>query len=77
MEGVMRSAFIFLLLLVAIWTGVEVLNHGMGGAFNGLFVDMGLAEPQQDPEDTPMARAAGRFEAAYDRAEERVEDVVE
>jgi hypothetical protein len=73
----MRNAFMFLLLLVAIWTGVEVLNHGMGGAFQGLFVDLGLAEPQQDPGDTPMARAAGRFEAAYDRAEERVEDALE
>lgn len=73
----MRNAFVFLLFIVAIWTGVEVMNHGMGGAFNGLFVDIGLAEPSQDPDDTPMARAADRFESAYDRAERRVEDAVE
>ncbi len=73
----MRSAFVFLLFIVAIWTGIEVMNHGMGGAFNGLFVDMGLAEAPQDPGDTPMSRAASRFEAAYDRAEQRVEDGLE
>jgi hypothetical protein len=73
----MRNVFIFLLFILAIWTGIEVMNKGMGGAFGGLFVDVGLAQPGQGPEDTPMARAAGRFEAAYDRAEERVEDQVE
>lgn len=73
----MRSAFVFLLFIVAIWTGVEVLNHGVGGAFGGLFADAGIAEVPQDPTDTPMARAAERVEAAYERAEQRLEDQAE
>ncbi len=73
----MRNAFAFLLFLVVLWTGIEVMNHGMGGAFNGLFVEVGIAEVPKDPGDTPMSRAADRFEAAYDRAEQRVEDGLE
>ncbi len=73
----MRNAFAFLLFLVALWTGIEVMNHGMGGAFDGLFVEMGFAEVAKNPDDTPMSRAADRFEAAYDRAEQRVEDGLE
>ena len=72
----MRNVFILLLFVVAIWTGIEVMNHGMGGAFDGLFADLGLADPNEGPEDTPMGRAADRFEAAYDRAEGRVEDQI-
>jgi hypothetical protein len=70
----MRNVFIFLFFAVAIWTGLEVMNNGMGGAFNGLFVDLGLAAPNEGPENTPMGRAANRFENAYDRAEKRVDD---
>jgi len=73
----MKNVFILLLFVVAIWTGIEVMNHGMGGAFDGLFVRMGLASPSEGPESTPMGRAAGKFEAAYDRAEGRVEDQVQ
>ena len=73
----MRNAFVFLLFLVALWTGIEVMSHGMGGAFNGLFVEVGIAEVPKNPGDTPMSRAADRFEAAYDRAEQRVEDSLE
>jgi hypothetical protein len=73
----MRNAFILLLVVVAVWTGVEVINHGMGGAFDGLFVELGLAEPNEGPEDTPMGRAEAGFERAYDRAERRVDDAVQ
>jgi len=70
----MKNVFILLLFVVAVWTGIEVMNHGMAGAFDGLFVNLGLARPDEGPEDTPMGRAANRFEAAYDRAEKRVDD---
>jgi hypothetical protein len=73
----MRNVFLLLLFVLAIWTGIEVMNHGMGGAFGGLFVKAGLAQANEGPGDTPMGRAAGRFESAYERAEERVEDQVE
>jgi hypothetical protein len=73
----MRNTFVFLLFVVAVWTGIEVMNYGMGGAFDGAFVRVGLAEADEGPEDTPMGRAAARVDDAYDRAERRVDDQVE
>lgn len=72
----MRNTFIFLLFVVAVWTGLEVMNKGMGGAFDGAFVRLGLAEPEEGPEDTPMGRAAARVDDAYDRSSQRVDDQV-
>jgi hypothetical protein len=69
-----RNAFIFLFFVLAVWTAIEVMNKGMGGAFDGAFVRVGLAEPEEGPEDTPMGRAAARVDDAYDRAERRVDD---
>jgi hypothetical protein len=68
----MRNALIFLLLLVALWTGLEVLNHGIGGAFGGAFAKAGLAAPPPTPDDTPMRRAARTVEDAYRHAEDQV-----
>lgn len=73
----MRNVFVLLLFVLAIWTGIEVMNNGMGGAFDGLFVEIGLADPGEGPDDTPMGRAAHRFESAYDRSEQRVDDQLE
>lgn len=69
----MGKVFFFLFLVVAIWTGIEVMNHGMGGAFGGALARTGLASPEQGAQSTPMGRAASRFEDAYQRAEERVD----
>jgi hypothetical protein len=71
----MRNVFILLLFVVAVWTGIEVMNHGMGGAFDGLFVDLGLAQPDEGPEATPAGRAAGTLESAYDRTEGRIDQI--
>ncbi|MEB2346635.1 MAG: hypothetical protein OZ948_18060 [Deltaproteobacteria bacterium] len=73
----MRNVFILLLMVVAIWTAVEVMNHGMGGAFDGLFVELGMADPGAGPEDTPMGRAEAGVERAYERAERRVDEAVQ
>lgn len=73
----MRNVFILLLMVVAVWTAVEVINHGMGGAFDGLFTEIGLAEPNEGPEDTPMGRARAGVERATERAEQRVEEAVQ
>jgi hypothetical protein len=71
----MRNVFILLLFVVAVWTGIEVMNHGMGGAFDGLFVDLGLAQPDEGREATPAGHAAGTLESAYDRTEGRIEQI--
>lgn len=70
----MRNTFLFLLFVMAVWTGLEVMNKGMGGAFDGAFVRVGLAEPEEGAEDTPVGRAAARVDDAYDRAERRIDD---
>lgn len=72
--GRMRNTFLFLFFVVAVWTAIEVMNKGMGGAFDGAFVRVGLAEPEDTAEDTPMGRAASRIEAANDRTEQRIDD---
>ena len=66
------KAFFFLFLVVAVWVGLEVMNHGMSGAFDGLFVRVGLASPSDDAESTVVHRASGAVGDAYRRAEERV-----
>jgi hypothetical protein len=66
------KAFFFLFLVVAIWIGLEVMNHGMGGAFGGLFVQAGIASESEGPEDTVVHRAGDAVGDAYRRSEERV-----
>lgn len=69
----MAKVFGILLIVVAIWTGIEVMNHGMGGAFGGLFVDMGLAEaPTRELPATVGQRAGAAFDRAYRESEDRL-----
>jgi hypothetical protein len=73
----MGKVFFFLFLVVAIWVGVEVANHGMGGAFDGLFVRVGLASPSEASEEGVVRRAGGAVDDAYRRYEERVDGQTE
>jgi hypothetical protein len=70
----MRNALLFLLLVLTVWTGIEVMTKGMGGAFGGLFVQAHLASPEQGAETTPVGRATERVRDAYRRSEQRVDD---
>jgi hypothetical protein len=67
----MGKVFFFLFLVVAIWTGLEVMNNGMGGAFGGLLARVGLASPAGESEPALRERAAGAVEDAVRRSEER------
>ena len=67
----MAKVFGFFLLVLSIWVGLEVMNHGMSGAFDGLFVRVGLASEAQGEPDSVVKRAGGAFDRAYRQAEER------
>jgi hypothetical protein len=69
----MRNAFLFLFVIAAIWVGIEVMNHGMSGAFGGAFARAGLAAPARADDPTLAKRAAGTLDSAYRRSESRAE----
>lgn len=70
----MRTAFWFLLFVLLAWTGVEVVTHGVDGAFGGLFAGF-RAEAVQ--ERAASERAADAFQRAYDSSTARVDRQLE
>jgi hypothetical protein len=70
----MGRIFGILFIVVAVWTGVEIYNEGMSGAFGGAFVRLGLAEEEVELEDVPVAgRAANRLNELYEASGDRVD----
>jgi hypothetical protein len=70
----MGRIFGILFIVLAVWTGIEVYNEGMSGAFGGAFVRLGLAEEEADLDDVPVAgRAARRLNELYEASGERVD----
>ena len=70
----MGRIFGILFIVLAVWTGVEIYNEGMSGAFGGAFVRLGLAEEDVELDDMPVAgRAAHRLNALYDESGDRVD----
>jgi hypothetical protein len=69
----MRNAFLFLFLVAAIWVGIEVMNHGMSGAFGGALARVGLAAPARPDDPTLARRAAHTLESAYRTSESRAD----
>ncbi|HTY16837.1 MAG TPA: hypothetical protein VMH82_03825 [Myxococcota bacterium] len=69
----MRNAFLFLLLITAIWVGIEVMNHGMSGAFGGAFARVGLAPAASAADPSLAQRAAGTLDSAYRRSASRAD----
>jgi len=69
----MRNGFFFLFLIAAIWVGIEVMNHGMSGAFGGAFARVGLAAPARPDDPTLAKRASRTLESAYRSSEARAD----
>lgn len=67
-----RRLFGLLLILLCVWTGVEIYTNGTAGAFGGLFSRFSedLNAPAQ--RSTPD-RAADAFQRAYNKSEDRVD----
>ena len=68
----MAKVFGILLIVLAVWIGLEVMNHGSAGAFGGLFAKTGMVDATQPPESTTQ-RAAGAVDRAYRAGEDRVD----
>jgi hypothetical protein len=70
----MGKVFGILLIVVCIWVGLEVMNKGVGGAFDGAFVRMGVVSQDEAAADQPLSeRAAEAWQGAHRRAQERVD----
>lgn len=71
----MGKAIGILLIVTAIWVGLEVYTEGVNGAFGGRLAFLGPETADQAPEEHRWAgeRAADAFEAARDRRIDRVE----
>lgn len=71
----MQRVFGILVIVVGIWVGLEVYNEGTAGAFDGLFVRLGMAEEADpdEPHSTPGERAADRLRSAYQKGMDRGE----
>jgi hypothetical protein len=70
----MQKIFGILLIVLAIWAGLEVYNEGTAGAFDGLFVRLGMAEepaPDAGPYRSAGERAADRLRGAYQAGMDR------
>jgi len=67
----MAKIFGILLIVAGIWVGLEVMNHGMDGAFGGLFAS-GASEQAPDG-DSLLERTRGRVGEAYEAQERRAE----
>jgi hypothetical protein len=64
--------FGLLLILLCIWTGVEIYTKGTAGAFGGLFSR--FSEDLNTPaQRSTHDRAADAFQRAYNKSEERVD----
>ena len=73
----MRKTLAIGTIAIAIWTGLEVYRHGVGGAFGGLLTRLPGAPALETPADrsTPD-RAADAYQRAYNRSGDRVDRVL-
>ncbi len=60
-------------MILAIWTGLEIYNHGLAGAFGGV---LGSAFEAPANRSTPD-RAQDAFQRAYNTSEKRVDRALE
>ena len=71
----MRKIIAAILLILAVWVGVEVNAEGVDGAFGGLFVNgpESVAMIDAPPDRTTAKRTRDAFQRAYEKSEDRVE----
>jgi hypothetical protein len=72
----MARLFGIVLILLGIWTGIEVYTEGVNGAFGGLFSGFSSSVEAPAERSTPD-RAADAFQRAYNKSEERVDRLLE
>ncbi len=70
----MGKVFAILMIVVGIWVGLEVMNHGTQGAFGGLAVKMGVVEASPTAASQPLPqRKAEKVDRAFQESANRVD----
>jgi hypothetical protein len=71
----MARLFVILLVVIAIWTGIEVYTRGVDGAFGGVFKGVS-SELEAPAARSSPDRAADAFQRAYNKSETRVDELL-
>ncbi len=72
----MQKAFGLLIAVLAIWAAIEIYTKGTQHAFGGLLTRVGVVEPAESEATSAAERAGSRFEDAYQKQLDRVEEQV-
>ena len=65
------------LILLCVWTAVEVYSEGVDGAFGGLFAGFDSSVLDAPANRSTPDRAADAFQRAYNKSETRVDALLE
>lgn len=77
----MGKAFGLVLMVAALWVGLEIYTEGMQSAFGGVFAKTGLVEeatpaaPAQRPTEAIRERVTGHMELGESRREEALDRI--
>ncbi len=83
MPEAMGRIVAILALVLCVWTGAEVMLHGMHGAFGGLFVRLGVAAALEKSDGSRInsrsvpVKGAERMRGAHQRGIDRVDEALE
>ena len=69
----MRNALFFLFVIAAVWVGIEVMNNGVAGTFDGLLGRAAATAPARAQEATLPQRTGQKVDSALRAGEARVE----
>jgi len=72
----MRKPIALILMVVGIYTGIEIYNEGLHGAFGGALTRFSSAL-DAPAERGASDRSADAFQRAYDKSESRVEKLLD
>ena len=73
----MVKLFKIVLILLCVWTAVEVYSEGVNGAFGGLFAGLDGSVLEAPANRSTPDRAADAFQRAYNKSETRVDALLE
>ena len=73
----MVKLFKIVLILLCVWTAIEVYSEGVNGAFGGLFAGFDGSFYEAPADRSTPDRAADAFQRAYNKSETRVDALLE
>ena len=73
----MGRIFGIVVIVLAIWVGLEIYQNGTGGAFGGLFARTGVAEESTGERQSTGQQAGSAVQQAHQDADDRREKMLE